>query len=139
MHVIQSQLTNYSYHSFVQKQLKLVRWWIYNHEYTMDSGRALPFTSDQEMIFMNFMNDHPKNFPKQKIEIFNSSNLVLPVIAIKDQDTDIEKPCILLIRQKPPDPAAEVSRMVDIVLQNNELPVRLPFDVAGEIILENTK
>jgi hypothetical protein len=98
----------------------------------------LPFTTEQEDILLKFMDDHPENFPKQKREIFESANLTAPVLDYKDLETDVEKPCILLIQAKPAEESTEICRRMDIFLQNNELPISLPFDIAGEIILERT-
>jgi hypothetical protein len=136
MHVIQSQLTNYSYSALVQKKIKLVRWWVLEHG-SASREKALPFTGEQEEIFMRFMDDHPENFPTVKRERFHSANLVPPELNNIDKETDPEKPCILLIRNKPGEPPAEVCRQMDVVLQTNSLPIRLPFDIAGEIILES--
>ena len=79
MHVIQSQLTNYSFLDLVQKQIKLVRWWLLAHS---SGGKeiAVPFTKEEEDMLIKFMDDHPSNFPKEKREIFDSVNLVPPIL-----------------------------------------------------------
>jgi len=136
MHVIQSQITNYSYHSRVQNQLKLVRWWVLEHGPGEGRELALPFTKEQEEIFIKFIDDHPANFPKEKREIFDSKNLGLPDLSIDRKESDHEKPCILMIRTKAEKQAQDICRRMDIVLLNNKLPVALPFDIAGEIVLE---
>ena len=103
MHVIQSQLINYSYDDRTQKKIKLVRWWVLAQaaDSSDDEEIALPFTSEQQAIFINFMDDHPDNFPKNKREIFTSQSLLPPSLDYEDRDSDIEKPCVLLIRSNP--------------------------------------
>ena len=134
MHVIQSQLINFSYDDQVQKQVKLVRWWLL--EPADGQELALPFNPGQESILMKFMEDHPSNFPPAKIAIFDSDSLQPPSLVYEDQEGDIEKPCLLLIRARGHDTVTGICRRMDIVLQNDQLPIQLPFDIAGEIILE---
>ena len=134
MHVIQSQLINYSYNNHTQKNIKLVRWWVLNRKENGEE-EALPFTRQEEYVFFKFMQDHPGNFPVGKKEVFESGNLVPPMLDDVDRETDVEKPCILLLRVKP-ESRTEVCRRMDIVLLNDESPADLPFDLAGEIILE---
>ena len=82
------------------------------------------------------MDDHPTNFPPGKREVFDTYNLSLPSLGYNDLESDIEKPCILLIRAKATHTIAGICRRMDIILENDELPIQLPFDIAGEIILE---
>jgi hypothetical protein len=138
MHVLQTQLVNYSYNSHTQKHIKLVRWWILNKKETGEE-EALPFTDTQEDIFIKFMESHPANFPTGKKEVFDSQNLTPPILDNTDRDTDVEKPCILLVRAKPESRQNGLCRRMDIVFQNEALPISLPFDLAGEIILEKAK
>ncbi len=135
MHVIQSQLINYSYNNHTQKHIKLVRWWVLSKNKNGEE-EALPFTTEQEDIFIKFMQDHAGNFPLGKKEVFESHNLSAPFLDDTDRETDIEKPCILLLRVKPESRTGGICRRMEIVLQHDELPVTLPFDLAGEIILE---
>ncbi|MFT3910954.1 MAG: hypothetical protein QM737_16160 [Ferruginibacter sp.] len=139
MHVIQSQLVNYSYDNHSQKNIKLVRWWILGNDHESLAGDEiiLPFNKEQEDIFFKFMDDHPANFPPGKRERFDSQNLKIPDLDYKDLESDIEKPCILLIRAKADNKITGLCRRMDIVLQNDELSIQLPFDLAGEIILEH--
>lgn len=116
--------------------MKLVRWWKIENAGTGQREIALPFSKEEEGILINFMDDHPLNFPKEKREIFDSSNLVPPDLHIQHHESDEEKPSILLIRRKALNVAAEISRKMDIVLQNDQLPIMLPFDISGEIIIE---
>jgi len=135
MHVIQSQFTHYNFLDRVQKQIKLVRWWRLAHN-SGGKEMAVPFTAEEEDILVKFIDDHPYNFPKEKREIFDSFNLIPPVLDQEDQETDVEKPCILIIQRNIKNPLTEICRRMDIVLQNDQLPISLPFDIAGEIILE---
>ena len=54
MHVIQSQLVNYSYENHTQKNIKLVRWWVLGNDTESLAGDEiiLPFTKEQEDIFI---------------------------------------------------------------------------------------
>lgn len=138
MHVLQSQLVNYSYGNHVEKNIKLLRWWILGN---MEDGSGskdfvLPFTLEQEDIFMKFMDDHSANFPVEKRETFDSKNLPLPSLVFEDLESDPEKPCILLIRAHSHSEIKGICRRMDIVFLNDELPIQLPFDLAGEVILE---
>lgn len=134
MHVIQSQLINYSFDEQVQKKIKLIRWWVLVNANGEEEAAA--FNQQQQAIFMNFMDDHPANFPVDKREIFDSFSLKPPSLLYEDQESDAEKPCILLIRAQAQNTVSGICRRMDIVLQNNELPIKLPFDLAGEIIME---
>ena len=53
MHVIQSQLVNFSYGNYSQKHIKLVRWWVIQENPTNLNKEEilLPFTENQEDIF----------------------------------------------------------------------------------------
>ncbi len=135
MHVIQSQLVNYSYNNHTQKHLKLVRWWVLGRN---EAGEeiALPFTDEEEKEFSRFMRDHPVNFPPEKKEVFESTNLVPPFMDDTDRSTDIEKPCLLLIRAQPLENKNGICRRMDIILEEDDKPFQLNFDLAGEIILE---
>ncbi|MEP6710864.1 MAG: hypothetical protein ABJA37_00530 [Ferruginibacter sp.] len=135
MKVIQSQLTNYSYANLVQKNIKLVRWWLFTTE-DLGIETARPFTEKEEDIFIKYLDDHPANFPNEKTEVFDSNSFLPPDIGLTDRDTDTEKPCLLIIRKDPGDTPSQLCRRMDIVLQNDLLPIQLPFDVAGEIIME---
>lgn len=138
MHVIQSQLVNYSYGEHSQKNIKLVRWWILENIAGADGIDEVtrPFTKNEEDIFFQFMEDHPANFPRGKTDRFESVNLVPPLLDHDDQPGDVEKPCLLLVRAKANHNINGLCRRMDIVLENDLLPVQLPFDLAGEIILE---
>ncbi len=136
MHVIQSQLVNYSYNNHTQKHIKLVRWWVLGKDASGDT--ALAFTTEQENAFFKFMLDHPANFPIDKKEIFESVNLTPPILDDTDRDTDIEKPCLLLVRANPVSTHG-ICRRMDIVLQHSGLEEVIPFDLVGEIILEKAQ
>ena len=133
MHVVQTQLVNYSYVGYLEKNTRLVRWW-----HLLEEGGkeiALPFTLEEEDILLKYMDDHPHNFPSQKRQTFESANLLPPQLSFAEDD-DNDYPCVLLIRRRPSDYATEICRRMDIVLQHDELPVSLPFDIVGEIVLE---
>lgn len=135
MKVIQSQLTNYNYSSKVEKHIRVVRWWILN---TINGEeQAFPFNEHEEKIFIDYLEDHEENFPKEKREIFDSANLRVPTLGKDDLPGDGEKPCLLLLRRNPVDLEGDLCRRMDIILQNDLLPILLPFDVVGEILLES--
>ncbi|MEO5942847.1 MAG: hypothetical protein ABIP30_00240 [Ferruginibacter sp.] len=135
MKVIQSQLTNYNYSSRVEKHIRLVRWWLLN---TINGEeQAFPFNDHEEKIFLDYLDDHEANFPKEKREIFNSQNLDAPSLGKNDLPGDGEKPCLLLLRRNPVDLQGALCRRMDIILENDLLPIQLPFDVVGEILLES--